>query len=100
MKREGRGCDILYTIAVIQPGTCPTMSQQLNPERAFLHDISSPLTTVQLNLENIVAVLEEGKPEEQADCVRMLNSCLSQVRRAAEMIRARREVLVKASETK
>ncbi|MDR3559293.1 MAG: hypothetical protein P4L58_02740 [Candidatus Pacebacteria bacterium] len=69
----------------------------MNAERKFLHDISSPFTTLQLNIENVILILEEGKPEEIAECVTMLNSSIAQIKRATEMIRARREVLIEKS---
>ena len=65
----------------------------MSAERTFLHDISSPLTTVQLNMENVIDMLEDRKPEEIDECIKMLNSCLAQVKRATEMVRVRRETL-------
>ena len=69
----------------------------MDQERVFLHDISSPLTSIHLNVENAICVLEDAKPESVADCLKLLQSCLVQTGRVAEMIRARREELVKLS---
>lgn len=70
----------------------------MSAERTFLHDISSPLTSILLNMENVIMMLEDRKPEEIDECIAMLNSCLLQVRRSTELVRERREVLMKESE--
>ncbi|MGZ3696380.1 MAG: hypothetical protein ACXVBE_04810 [Bdellovibrionota bacterium] len=70
----------------------------MSAERTFLHDVSSPLTSVLLNLENVIAMLEDRKPEEIDECIKMLNSCLTQVKRSAEMVGARRAILMKADD--
>ena len=67
-------------------------------QRIFLHDVSSPLTSLQLNLENAIMMLEDKKPEEIDECLKILNSCMGQVRRIVTMVRDRREVLIKESE--
>jgi hypothetical protein len=72
----------------------------MNTERSFLHDIASPVTSVLLNLENIVAILQDNKPEEIEECIKMANSCVTQLKRTTEMIRERREILIKESEQK
>jgi hypothetical protein len=66
-------------------------------ERKFLHDISSPITSIQLNLENAAILLAEGTPNSFAECSKMLKACLGQARRTTEMIRERREALTKES---
>ena len=65
-------------------------------DRNFLHDISSPLTTVQLNVENVIMMLEDRKPEEIDECIKMLQACVTQVKRATVMVREKREELMKA----
>ncbi len=65
----------------------------MNDERKFLHDISSPLTSVILNLENIVDMLQEKNPEDLETCLKMMNNCIHQTKRASEMIKERREIV-------
>lgn len=67
----------------------------MSEERKFLHDISSPLTCVVLNVENVLALLDENNLENMDECKQMLRSCLTQIGRSTEMIRIRREVLIK-----
>jgi nitrogen fixation/metabolism regulation signal transduction histidine kinase len=67
----------------------------VSSERTFLHDISSPLTTAQLNVENVVSILEERKIEDIQQCLKMLTSCMNQLKRASTMISNRRESLIK-----
>jgi hypothetical protein len=67
----------------------------MDQERTFLHDISSPLTSIQLNVESAISVLEEGTPESMLECLNILRPCLEQANRAADMIRARRNELTK-----
>jgi hypothetical protein len=71
-----------------------------NPERTFLHDISSPLTTLELNLGNVISILEERNPSDIDECLKLAKSCLTQLQRAGEMIHARRAVLIQESEDK
>jgi hypothetical protein len=70
----------------------------MNEERTFLHDISSPLTIVQLNVENALTLLKDGKPEDLDECANILASCMTQATRATNMIRLRREHLIKETE--
>jgi hypothetical protein len=72
----------------------------MNTERTFLHDIASPVTSVLLNLENIMSILQDRKPEEIDECIKMAGSCVTQLKRAVDMIRDRREILIKESEGK
>jgi C4-dicarboxylate-specific signal transduction histidine kinase len=69
------------------------MAQQ-NEERKFLHEISSPLTTIQLNLDSALMILEDQKPEEFANALLLLKRCLDQSKRAGAMVRERREVII------
>lgn len=64
----------------------------MSKEREFLHDIASPLTTLQLNIENALAMIEEKNSG--PDCVQMLNSCLEQLNKAHNLIRTRRDLLI------
>ena len=66
----------------------------MSTERSFLHDISSPLTSVQLNIESVIMLIEEAKPEDVKNCLRMLNTCLVQLKRASDMVRNRRDSLL------
>lgn len=66
----------------------------VNAERKFLHDLASPITTIQLNLENVLCLLKDNKPEDIVDCMKMLHSCLEQSSRATELIKGRREILI------
>jgi len=59
-------------------------------ERTFLHDISSPLTTVMLNLGNALSVLEENNSDDLATCKVLIEKCLHQTKRATDLITARR----------
>jgi hypothetical protein len=63
-------------------------------EKTFLHDVASPLTTLQLNLESTMMILEDAgvKPEDEA--IKMMKVCLIQVRKISEKICARREILL------
>lgn len=63
-------------------------------ERKFLHDIASPLTTVQLNLESVVMILEDKKPEELPQALELLRRCVEQTRRAGTMVQARRQIII------
>jgi hypothetical protein len=67
-------------------------------ERKFLHDLSSPLTAIQLNLENALEMLKEGAPDGQRGCAEMISSSLGQMEKAMELMRARREVLIKGGQ--
>ena len=71
----------------------------MNPERNFLHDIASPLTTLQLILENIVSVLEDKKLEDIEQCIEMANKCLKQTKKMNEILQSRREVLIQEAES-
>jgi hypothetical protein len=66
----------------------------MQEERKFLHDIASPLTTVQLNLDSVLMLLEDNKPEELPEAITLLQRCLDQAKRASTMIQARREYLI------
>jgi len=68
----------------------------LNQEKKFLHDIASPLTTIHLNLENVIYLLEEKKVEGILDCIRILNSCVVQTKRAMDLVHDHREILIKS----
>jgi hypothetical protein len=72
----------------------------MNSERSFLHDISSPLTTTQLNLGNLASILGDRKPEDIDECLKLVETCMAQVKRVTEMVRLRREELIKESGTK
>ncbi|MGE3263509.1 MAG: hypothetical protein AB7K68_17150 [Bacteriovoracia bacterium] len=71
----------------------------MNEERKFLHDIASPLTTIQLNLDNAIMMLEDKKPEEQAEALQLLQRCLEQTKRAGLMVQARRQLLIERAPT-
>ena len=47
-----------------------------NEERKFLHDITSPITTIQLTLENLASTLEEQKNAALTQHMTMVQSCL------------------------
>ncbi|HEY8280699.1 MAG TPA: hypothetical protein VIH99_13805 [Bdellovibrionota bacterium] len=67
-------------------------------DRRFLHDISSPLTTVHLNVENAVILLREGKPGEIKDCLEILQVAVTQLKRITGMIKEKREELIEAEQ--
>jgi nitrogen fixation/metabolism regulation signal transduction histidine kinase len=71
-----------------------------NPEREFLHEIASPLTTIQLNLGNLTSILEKKNPSDTDEALRILEKCLGQLDRAAEMIKTRRAALIREAEKK
>lgn len=69
-------------------------------ERKFLHDISTPLTSLQMDLENAISILEEGKePEGMAISMGLLRKCMTQVKKSVLLVQQRREEVQKA-ETK
>ena len=70
-------------------------------ERKFLHDLASPLTTIQLNLENALTLLKENcagheSPAAPAlsNAVAMIESALTQSERVRHIISGRRDNLV------
>lgn len=67
----------------------------MDQERAFLHDISSPVTTIQLNVENAICILEDGNRGSVDDCLKILRASLAQTARVSSMIRDRRTELQK-----
>lgn len=64
----------------------------MQTERSFLHELSSPLTSVILNLENALTLLAES-PGEPAAAIDLLKRCAEQSQRAAELIQERRREL-------
>ena len=64
-------------------------------ERKFLHDLSSPMAAIQLNVESVLMLLEERNPEDLETCIKFLKSTATQVSRVSEMISVRREELKK-----
>jgi nitrogen fixation/metabolism regulation signal transduction histidine kinase len=67
----------------------------MNTERTFLHDISSPLTGLQLSLESVQMILADKKLEDLEECQRLVAVCMEQVARTVEMVKARRNGLEK-----
>lgn len=70
-------------------------------ERKFLHDISSPITSLLLDLENAQQLLTAPVliPNDLKDCRELINNCLEQVTRSIELIRTRREILINSGAT-
>ena len=68
----------------------------MEKERIFLHDISSPLTAIHLNIGSAVSLLEESGNADKEECLRILKNSLEQAKKLAQMIAARREILIKA----
>jgi hypothetical protein len=67
----------------------------MSDERKFLHDIASPFTSIQLDLENAISLIEDGlKPEDAKECVSILKSSLQQIKRSTQLLQARRQVLI------
>lgn len=66
----------------------------MSQERTFLHDISSPVTALRLNLENVIAILQENKNEQTAECLSMLDSSMRQVDKVVQLISTRKALLV------
>lgn len=62
----------------------------MSREKTLLHDISSPLTSIQLNVENALYLLSEGGLTNKEECVRMLKACLAQAGKISEMVRKRK----------
>jgi hypothetical protein len=73
---------------------------ELKEERKFLHDLASPLTSLQLNLDNVVMTLEDGKAENIAEAKAMVEGCIKQIQKMTDLVRSRREVLIKETESK
>ena len=67
----------------------------MQTERSFLHELSSPLTTVILNLDNALTLLGEGPGNSEA-AIALLRRCAEQSQRAAELLQARRKQLADA----
>lgn len=63
----------------------------LAEERKFLHDISSPLSTLMLMVEGLKDDMETKKMDEQAP---QMTKVLALLVRVSEMIHARRKVLI------
>ena len=71
----------------------------MSEERKFLHDISSPITSLQLDIENALAILEENpSTDDISDCRGLLKNSLSQVKKTVTLIRARRDILIREGE--
>jgi hypothetical protein len=66
----------------------------MDREKAFLHDISSPLTSIQLNVENSLYLLEEGGVANMEECLKVLKACLAQTTKLSEMVRKRRGEII------
>ena len=66
-------------------------------ERKFIHDLASPLSSLQLDLENVAAVLEDAKPDDIELAKKMAATCLKQVQKMAELLRQRRATLMQES---
>ena len=69
-------------------------------ERTFIHDMASPLTSLQLNLENVIMVLEDGKPEDLATAKTITQSCMKQIKKMTDLMQQRRTVLIQEAESK
>jgi len=68
--------------------------EKKSAERTFLHDVASPLTTLQLNLESTMLILEDTGATPDNDAVKMIQACLNQVRTLSDKVRERREILI------
>ncbi|MGZ3651046.1 MAG: hypothetical protein ACXVB9_08205 [Bdellovibrionota bacterium] len=73
---------------------------ELKEERKFLHDLASPLTSLQLNLENVMTLLEDGEAADFAGVKTMVESGLKQIKKMTMLVGNRREVLIKETEGK
>lgn len=62
----------------------------MSAERVFLHDIASPITTAQLNLENAAALIQESG-QETPELLNLIKSSIRQMEKAGLLIRKRRE---------
>ncbi|MGZ3649567.1 MAG: hypothetical protein ACXVB9_13465 [Bdellovibrionota bacterium] len=67
-------------------------------ESTFLHDFASPLTSLFLNLENMMVVLEDGKEEDEDLTKAMAKNCLCQIQKMTELIQHRRSILIQETE--
>jgi hypothetical protein len=75
-------------------GFWKNQESKMDTERKFLHDISSPLSTLQLNLELVISVLGEEPVSDLPMCRTKLAKCMEQTQRIVELIRSRRDVLI------
>jgi signal transduction histidine kinase len=66
----------------------------MSDERKFLHDLSSPITVLKMNLENLQQILPEWKTEEGKQCVQFLEIIERQTVKLTELIRDRRGILI------
>lgn len=71
----------------------------MKEERKFLHDISTPLTVLQLNLENALILLQESGAGGSDQSLDLLRKCLEQVKKSSVLVRERRELLQKEGAT-
>lgn len=70
----------------------------MSDERQFLHDIASPLTIMQLNLQSAITMLQNSKAPGQEGCLKALQSSLEQTNRISGLVHKRREKLIEESE--
>lgn len=74
-------------------------SNHMDEEKKFLHAISSPITSLHLNLENAIGLLEDaGGGERVVTCLALLRKSLEQVKKSTTLIRERREICLKTEE--
>lgn len=69
--------------------------RELKGERAFLHDISSPISAVHLNLSGVLEECEE-KALLPSELLEILKDALKSTDRVIAMVRSRREELIAA----
>jgi hypothetical protein len=65
----------------------------MSHERSFLHDISSPLTTIQLNLDQVISLLKERPSDHQELCLPKLEQCMKNVNKITDSLRKRRQAI-------
>ena len=70
-------------------------TKELKGERAFLHDLSSPISALHLNLSGVLEECEE-KALLPPELMEILKDALSSADRVISMVRTRRDELIAA----
>ena len=71
------------------------LEKRTSEERKFLHDVSSPLTTLLLSLETAAEMLEQEGLAPDSRPVALVKKALGKINDISNMIRERREYIKK-----
>jgi|GEM_PF-7118405 len=67
----------------------------MKDEKQFLHDLASPITVVNMNLEFASDQLRKQIPVEPSELLELIDVCIRNIGKAGDLISARRELLKK-----